>query len=87
MQLRACQLRAKLILFFLLLAVVPLVAIGVFDSVRSTRALHALLAAQDSAIAEQVAAGIEDLAARRESDLLLLTSNAETQRLYRHLTC
>jgi signal transduction histidine kinase len=77
------QLRAKLILFFLLLAVVPLVAIGVFDSVRSTRALHALLAAQDSAIAEHVAAGIVDLSARRESDLLLLTSNAETQRLYR----
>lgn len=77
------QLRAKLILFFILLAVVPLVAIGVFDSVRSTRSLHALLAAQDSAIAEQVAAGIVDLSARRESDLLLLTSNAETQRLYR----
>ena len=79
----AMQLRAKLILFFLLLAVVPLVAIGVFDSVRSVRALHALLAVQDSAIAEQVAAGIADLSARRESDLLLLTSNAETQRLYR----
>ena len=77
------QLRAKLILFFLLLAVVPLVAIGVFDSVRSVRALHALLVSQDSAIAEQVAAGTEDLSARRESDLLLLTSNAETQRLYR----
>ena len=77
------QLRAKLILFFILLAVVPLVAIGIFDSVRSVRALHALLAAQDGAIAEQVAAGIVDLAARRESDLLLLTSNAETQRLYR----
>jgi len=77
------QLRAKLILFFVLLAVVPLVAIGVFESVRSVRALHALLAVQDSAIAERVAAGIVDLSARRESDLLLLTSNAETQRLYR----
>jgi signal transduction histidine kinase len=77
------QLRAKLILFFLLLAVVPLVAIGVFDSVRSVKALHALLAAQNRAIAERVAAGIEDLSAQRESDLLLLTSNAETQRLYR----
>jgi signal transduction histidine kinase len=77
------QLRAKLILFFVLLAVVPLVAIGVFESVRSVRALHALLAAQDSAIATRVAAGIVDLSARRESDLLLLTSNAETQRLYR----
>ena len=77
------QLRAKLILFFLLLAVVPLVVVGVFDSVRSVRALHALLAAQNRAIAERVAAGIEDLSAQRESDLLLLTSNAETQRLYR----
>jgi len=77
------QLRAKLILFFILLAVVPLVVVGIFDSVRSVRALHALLAAQNRAIAERVAAGIEDLSARRESDLLLLTSNAETQRLYR----
>jgi signal transduction histidine kinase len=76
------QLRAKLILFFILLAVVPLAVIGVFDGVRSVRALHALLAAQNRAIAERVAAGIEDLSAQRESDLLLLTSNAETQRLY-----
>lgn len=77
------QLRAKLILFFVLLAVVPLVAIGIFESVRSVRTLHALLAAQDCAIAERVAAGIAELSALRESDLLLLTSNAETQRLYR----
>jgi signal transduction histidine kinase len=77
------QLRAKLILFFILLAVVPLAVIGVFDAVRSVRALHALLAAQNRAIAEQVAAGIAELSAQRESDLLLLTSNAETQRLYR----
>lgn len=76
------QLRAKLILFFVLLAVVPLVAIGVFESVRSVRTLHALLAAQDSAIAERVAAGITELSVLRESDLLLLTSNAETHRLY-----
>ena len=77
------QLRTKLILFFILLAVVPLVAIGVFESVRSVRTLHALLAAQDSAIVERVSAGITELSALRESDLLLLTSNAETQRLYR----
>jgi len=54
------QLRARLILFFVLLAVVPLVAVGVFESVRSVRTLHALLAAQDSAITERVAAGISD---------------------------
>ena len=77
------QLRPKLVLFFVVLAVVPLVAIGVFDSVRSIRALHGLLAAQNRAIAERVAAGIQDLSAQRESDLLLLTSNVETQRLYR----
>lgn len=44
------QLRAKLILFFVLLAVVKLLAIGVFESMRSVRTLHALLAAQDGAI-------------------------------------
>jgi signal transduction histidine kinase len=77
------KLRVRLVLFFVLLAVVPLVAVGVFESVRSVRALHALLAAQDGAIAERVAAGIAELSALRESDLLLLTSNAETRRLYR----
>ncbi|MDP2958515.1 MAG: hypothetical protein Q8N53_18965, partial [Longimicrobiales bacterium] len=77
------QLRVRQILFFVLFAVVPLVAIGVFDAIRSVRALHALLAAQDGAIAERVAAGISELSALRESDLLLLTSNAETQQLYR----
>jgi signal transduction histidine kinase len=77
------QLRAKLILFFVLLAVVPLVAIGVFDYVRAMRALRELVASQAGEIAERAAAELRDRYALRESDLLLLAENTETQRLFR----
>jgi len=77
------QLRAKLILFFLLLAVVPLVAIGVFDYVRAMRALRELVGSQAGAIAERAASELRDRYALRESDLLLLAENTETQRLFR----
>ena len=77
------SLRAKLIGLFFLLAVVPLVAIGVFGYVQSARALRALLVSQTGAVAERVAAELRDRYALRESDFLLLAENAETQALYR----
>ncbi len=76
------SLRTKLIAFFFLLAVAPLAAIGVLGYLRSTRALHALLERQTAEVAERVAAELRDRFASRESDLLLLAENAETQRLY-----
>jgi len=77
------QLRGKLILFFILLAVVPLAAIGVFDYLRGMRALRELVASQTRAIAERAASELRDRYALRESDLLLLAENTETQRLFR----
>ncbi len=75
-------LRAKLILLFCALAVGPLAAIGVYDYVHSMRALRALIAAQTRSIAERAASGLSERYALRQSDLLLLAENAETQRLY-----
>ncbi len=77
------SLRAKLILLFITLAVVPLTALGAFDYVHSVSALDALIASQTQAIAGRAAAEITDRYSLRESDLLLLADNAETQQWYR----
>ncbi len=75
------SLRTKLIAAFFLLAVAPLIAIGLVGYLRSTRALRALLERQTSDIAARVAAEVAARYAQRESDLLLLGENVESQRL------
>jgi signal transduction histidine kinase len=74
------SLRAKLLALFLLLAVIPLLALGGVEYARSLRALEALIAAQNARVAQRVAQTIETRAALLRSDLLLLAENAETQR-------
>lgn len=74
------SLRAKLLALFLLLAIVPLLALGGIEYARSLRALEALIAAQNARIAQRVAATIQGRANLLRSDLLLLAQNAETQR-------
>ncbi len=77
------SLRAKLISMFCALAAGPLVAIGVFLYFRSMRTVRELIAAQSRVIAERAASELRDRYSLRESDLLLLAENAETQRLFR----
>ncbi len=74
------SLRARLLALFLLFAVVPLLALGGMEYVRSLRALEALIAAQNARVAERLAETIGARAALLQSDLLLLAENAETQR-------
>lgn len=74
------SLRAKLLALFLLLAVVPLLALGGIEYARSLRALQALIAAQNARVAQRVAETVGRNAALLQSDLLLLAENAETQR-------
>lgn len=74
------SLRAKLLALFLLLAVVPLFALGGIEYARSLRALEALIAAQNARVAQRAAETIQSRAALLRSDLLLLSENAETQR-------
>lgn len=76
-------LRAKLLALFLLLGVLPIVALGVFNYVRSIKAVESLIAARTATIAERAAMEIAERYALRQSDLLLLAENSETQRLYR----
>jgi signal transduction histidine kinase len=74
------SLRARLLALFLLFAVVPLLALGGMEYVRSLRALEALIGAQNARVAERIAETITERAALLQSDLLLLAENAETQR-------
>jgi signal transduction histidine kinase len=77
------SLRARLIALFCALAVGPLSAVGIFDYVRARRTLRDLVASQTQAIAERTAAELRDRYALRQSDMLLLSENVETQRLLR----
>jgi signal transduction histidine kinase len=76
-------LRAKLLAVFAILGVAPVVALGVFNYIRSIHAVEDLIASRTGEIAERAAAEIADRYALRQSDLLLLAENAETQRLLR----
>jgi two-component system, NtrC family, nitrogen regulation sensor histidine kinase NtrY len=76
------SLRTKLLCFFGLLAVLPLIAMGILHYVQSMRTVEAHIVAQVELIAERAA---EEVVRRHEvhvSDLLLLAENAETQRLF-----
>ncbi len=77
------SLRAKLIALFAILGVAPIVALGIFTYVRSMQAVEDLVAARTFGIAQRAATEITNRYALRQSDLLLLAENAETQRLYR----
>ena len=72
--------RARLLGLFILLAVVPILLLGVLGYSRSLRALEALIATENARVASRVAAVLEQRAALLESDLTLLAENAETQR-------
>lgn len=74
------SLRARLLALFLLFAVVPLLALGGIEYVRSLRALEAMIAAQNARVAERIAETIGNRDALLQSDLLLLAENAESQR-------
>ena len=76
------SLRARFIALFAALAVVPLVAVGVFDYVHSMRALETLIAEQVEPIVDRSATELRERFVLSESNLLLLTENVETQGLY-----
>ncbi len=72
-------LRAKLLALFLLLAIVPLLALGGIEYARSLRALEALIAAQNARVAQRAAETIQSRTNLLRSDLLLLAENADTR--------
>ena len=77
------SLRARLLGLFALLAVGPLLTVGVFDYVRSRRLIENLIATQTDTIARRAAETIRDRYGVIASDILLLTENADVQRFLR----
>ncbi len=81
------RLRVKVIGLFLLLGMLPLLGLGAVEYIRSIRAVEALLVAQNARLAQRAAASLAVRTKRLESDVLLLSDNAESQRwLRRSLT-
>ena len=76
------SLRTRFIALFTLLAVIPLVGVGIFAYVRSMRAVEALVATQVEEIARNTARRVGESYALHESNLLLLAENEETQGLF-----
>jgi signal transduction histidine kinase len=76
------SLRTRFIALFTLLAVIPLVGVGVYSYFRSMRAVEDLVATQVEEIARNAARQVEDRYAIHRSNLLLLADNDETRRLY-----
>ncbi len=79
------RLRHQLLLLFGTFALIPLLAMGMFDYARSLRHLEAVLSVQTQEIAERAGQELKDRLDLQESDLLILSENAETQRLLRLL--
>jgi signal transduction histidine kinase len=76
------SLRAKLLGLFGLLAVLPLIAVGVFDYVRSIRALETLVANQATMFAERSAIELADRWGIVAANVALLAENEDAQSLY-----
>jgi signal transduction histidine kinase len=68
---------------FLVLGVIPLLALGVVSYRQSLGAVEELLASETENIAQQTAGALESRYARYQSDLTLLAENLETLSLFR----
>ena len=75
------SLRARLLALFALLALTPLVIVGVVDYSRSRRSIERLVGVQTDSVAHRIARGVADRYAVIESDRRLLSENTETQRI------
>ncbi len=76
------SLRARILVLFFGLGVVPILLLGVIGYARSMRAVRGLLEAQTHALASEAASEIVNRYELRLSELLLIAENAETQHLY-----
>jgi signal transduction histidine kinase len=76
------SLRTRLLSLFAALAVVPIVALSIFDYFRSMEAVRRLIADQTSQIAGRAALKLSENLEIVVADLRLLADNAETERFY-----
>jgi signal transduction histidine kinase len=73
-------LRGKVLTLFFLLAAAPLLGLGLFEYMRSMRAVEQLVSVQNARLAQRAAESIEARVVVVQSDVLVLAENAETQR-------
>ena len=76
------SLRTRLLGAFAILAVIPLLALSVFEYIRSMDAVKRLVADQTSALAHHAARRLTDRVQTMTGDLHLIAENAETSRLF-----
>ena len=76
-------LRTRILAFFALLGVLPVLALGTFTYVRSMKAVESLLGEETAAIAGRIASDLRDRYALRAAELQLVAGNVETEALYR----
>lgn len=76
------SLRHRVLLLFAILAVGPLLALGLLDDIHARRAVERIIVARTDASARRAVELILDRYALVESDALLLSDNAETQGLF-----
>jgi len=74
------SLRSKFVALFGALAIAPLLALAVFDYVRSVNAVRDLLRAQTAAVAARIATQADQHLSTIHADLALLANNAEVHR-------
>jgi signal transduction histidine kinase len=77
------KLRTRILTFFALLGVLPVLALGTFTYVRSMKAVESLLGEETAAIAGRIASDLRDRYALRAGELQLVAGNVETEALYR----
>src|SRR4051812_43194355 len=77
------SLRVRVILLFLAFAVVPLLAIGAFDYVRSMHALEMLAENQTGVLARHIADEVADRFGTIQANLALVAENEDTKSLLR----
>lgn len=77
------RLRVKVLGLFLLPGMLPLRGLGAVEYIRSLRAVESLPVAQNARLAQRAAASLAVHTRRLETDLLLSSDNAESQRWLR----
>jgi signal transduction histidine kinase len=76
------SLRARLLFLFAVLALGPLITVGILDYLRSRRMVERLIVAQTDAITRRAAGIIADRYSVVASDILLFSENADVQELF-----
>jgi hypothetical protein len=77
------KLRTRILTLFVLLGVLPVLALGAFGYVRSMKSVESLLEEETATITRRIVSDLLDRYALRAAELQLVAGNVETEWLYR----